>query len=305
MKFSIVTPVYNGEQYIRETIESIINQQGSFAIELICVDNLSTDRTLKIIKNYQKLVCEKKHNIQCHAITIKVISEKDNGMYDAINKGFELATGDIYAWANSDDIYLPGAFQVVVDAFKRYKKVDWLKGVTSYIDEHSKITRIGRPYLYYRPWIRKGIYGRKLYFIQQSSTFWRSSLWKEVGGLNGDLKLAGDFDLWIKFSQKTKLYTLNYQTDCFRFRPGQLSKSLDKYHKECDDIMPLNAKVVNKLRLFKKLSNRIPSAFKPFAYFLIFGYQCFYLIDINIYQEMLVFRLKSFNYYFYKSVLFD
>ena len=57
-------------------------------------------------------------------------------MYDAINKGFEMATGDIYAYINSDDIYLPGAFEIIGRCLSKYEEIKWIKGITSYINEH-------------------------------------------------------------------------------------------------------------------------------------------------------------------------
>lgn len=297
MKFSIVTPVYNGEKYITETLESIINQKGKFHIELIIVDNLSTDGTRNIIEKYATGINDKQIKIYCHSIIIKTIFEKDNGMYDALNKGFKLATGDIFAWANSDDIYLPGAFEVVAKVFEKYKKVLWLKGITSYIDENSDLMRQGRPYLYHQKWIQHGVYGRKLYFIQQSSTFWRPELWHKVNGLNGNLKLAGDFDLWIKFAKHTPVYCLNFNTDCFRFRPGQLSKGLDKYHIECDNILPLPPSIVNRLDFYKKARERLPMFLRPLLYIGLFGIQRFNLIDIDVNKELFYFKKRRFFYY--------
>jgi len=297
MKFSIITPTYNGEKYLSETIESIISQKGKFDIELIFVDNLSIDNTMSIIDSYKKLIDDNKYQIQCKSVVIKVISEKDKGMYDALNKGFGIATGDIFAWSNSDDIYFPGAFDVVSNVFSKYEQIQWLKGITSYIDEFSKLTRFGRCYLYYQEWIQKGVYGRKLYFIQQSSTFWRPSLWQKVNGLDYKLKLAGDFGLWIKFAQQTPLYCLNYNTDCFRFRPGQLSEDKTNYFKECDSILPLPENIERKIDRYKRIREFIPDCLKPLLYLVILGFQKFHLVDIVINKEKINFELRKFYFY--------
>jgi len=304
MKFSIVTPTYNGEKYLAETIESIINQKGKFEIELIFVDNLSTDDTINIINNYNQKLIEKSHPIHCKSITFKIISEKDKGMYDALNKGFSLATGDIYAWSNSDDIYLPGAFEVVSDVFENFKKILWLKGITSYIDESSKLTRFGKCYLYYQKWIRMGVYGRKLYFLQQSSTFWRPELWRKVNGLDGKLKLAGDFGLWLKFAQYTPLYSLNFKTDCFRFRSGQLSEDKSNYYKECDLILPLSSHIEKKINSYKKYRVFFPDFFRPFIYLIILGFHKFHLIDIVINKEKYDYKLRKFYIYDFWNSLY-
>ncbi|HEY4500327.1 MAG TPA: glycosyltransferase, partial [Candidatus Paceibacterota bacterium] len=99
MKFSIVTPVYNGQAHIRETIESVLSQEGDFEIEYFIMDGGSTDATVEIVLEYASR--DKR---------VSVFSEKDSGMYDAVNKGFFKATGDVYAYINSDDVYEPGAF---------------------------------------------------------------------------------------------------------------------------------------------------------------------------------------------------
>jgi glycosyltransferase involved in cell wall biosynthesis len=119
MKFSIVTPVLNGEKYIAETILSVITQKGNFDIEYILVDGGSKDKTSHIIKMYRDLIHENTFPIQCHSVHIHYIREKDNSMYEAINKGFSQSAGDIYAYINSDDTYLPGAFRNITYVFKR------------------------------------------------------------------------------------------------------------------------------------------------------------------------------------------
>jgi glycosyltransferase involved in cell wall biosynthesis len=297
MKFSIITPTYNCEKYLPETIESIISQKGKFDVELIFVDNLSSDNTRGIIEHFMKNVNDKLYPIRCDSVIIKLIAEKDEGMYDAINKGFHEATGDIYAWANSDDVYFPGAFDIVANVFNRYQQIQWLKGITSYIDEDSKLTRFGNCYLYDRNWIKNGIYGRKLYFIQQSSTFWRPGLWKKVGGLDSNLKLAGDFGLWIRFAQHTPLYSLNYHTACFRFRKGQLSEDKTNYFKECDSIIPLSEPIVRNIDRYKNYRSRVPSFLKPILYWFFLGLHRFYLVDIIINHEYIKYTLKKFRLY--------
>lgn len=233
MKFSIVTPSYNSERYISETIESVISQRGNFFIEYIIVDGKSTDATLAIVSKYIDGINSGSFGIcRCNGIEIKLISEKDTGMYDAINKGFSLATGDIFAYINSDDIYLSGVFSTVANVFKSLSEVNWVKGITSYIDESSAITEIGKCYLYHRPWICNGYYGTRLYFIQQDSVFWRSSLWRNAGFIDPKLRLAGDYFLWKKFAEYTPLYSIKAYLSCFRSGHNQLSKDTISYHNE-------------------------------------------------------------------------
>ena len=90
--FSIVTPVYNGEKYLEDTIKSVVNQ--SFKnFEYIVIDGESKDNSINIINKYKDKIT-------------KIISEKDNNMYEAIHKGFSLASGHYYLWLNSDDVLI-------------------------------------------------------------------------------------------------------------------------------------------------------------------------------------------------------
>ena len=93
LKISIIIPTFNSEEYVEETIKSVINQNYS-NLDLILVDGNSTDRTMRIVEKYKEYFSH-------------IVSEADNGQYDAINKGFNLAVGDIFAYLNSDDIYFP------------------------------------------------------------------------------------------------------------------------------------------------------------------------------------------------------
>jgi glycosyltransferase involved in cell wall biosynthesis len=231
-----VTPTSNAGRFLDKTISSVLNQQGNFDIEYILVDNLSTDNTLEIAESYRD--CLARLNSKrggCH-VSMKIVSDRDNSMYEAINKGFALATGDILAWINADDYYLPGAFDKVANVFARRPEVKWLKGITSYVDEGGENVAPGKCYLYAQNLIRRGLYGREAYFIQQDSVFWRFELWRSVGGLDQRLKLAGDYDLWRKFAYMEPLYSLRCPISCFRRVKGQLSEDLQAYRKEQEKI---------------------------------------------------------------------
>ncbi|WP_461485736.1 glycosyltransferase family 2 protein, partial [Pedobacter sp.] len=104
-KISIVTPSYNQGQYIEETILSILNQNYP-NLEYIIIDGGSTDHTVEIIKKYEDRITY-------------WVSEKDNGQSHAINKGFEKATGEIFAYLNSDDCYYPNTFWEIANTYVR------------------------------------------------------------------------------------------------------------------------------------------------------------------------------------------
>ncbi len=279
MKFSIITPSYNNDKYISQTIDSVLSQEGDFEIEYIIMDGGSTDNTVNILKKYEEKISmcfESRH------ITFKWFSEKDNGMYDAINKGFSLATGDIYAWINADDIYLPGAFNVVEKGFKTYPQIKWLKGITSYINEFSTIFELGKCYLYNQDWIKQGIYGKEIYFIQQDSVFWSSDLWKKVGKIDTTFKLAGDYYLWTHFSVNSPLYTIKAYLSCFRKHTNQLSHNIEAYKKECEKISPHVPELLSKkIKYFFMIESKIPVIYlRHLLYYILFGNQELFLIEL-------------------------
>lgn len=273
MKFSIITPVYNGEKYIGETIESIFSQEGNFEIEYIIIDGDSTDKTIEIIKKYAE-----KH-------TIKWISEKDNGMYDAINKGFSMATGDIYAWINSDDVYLPNSFQTIIKTLEKYPKINWLKGVTLISDKDLNTIKTLPCYIFNQKWIQRGVYGRNTYFIHQDSVFWKKELWNKVSGINEKYKLAGDYDLWIKFAKFSTLWSINQSISRFRERSGQLSEDMEDYRNEQKEIQSEKKDIFTfKIKLFFWLKTKTPNSLEflfLFLYKLLFWERNKYYINVE------------------------
>lgn len=110
-RFSIITVVFNGEKSIARTIESVLNQTYA-PYEYLVIDGASGDRSAEIAKSYQKQFREK-------GIRYQVVSEKDRGMYDALNKGTKLATGDLIGQINSDDWYEPDALEKMADLYRR------------------------------------------------------------------------------------------------------------------------------------------------------------------------------------------
>ncbi|MCK5021964.1 MAG: glycosyltransferase [Candidatus Pacebacteria bacterium] len=273
MKFSIITPTYNSEKYLTETIESVLSQKGDFEIEYIIIDGGSTDKTIEIIKKYSE------------KYPIKWISEKDNGMYSAINKGFSIATGDIFAWINSDDIYLPNAFQTISKTIKKYPEIDWLKGTTLISNEKLNTIKKSPCYIYNQKWIEKGIYGRNAYFIHQDSVFWTKELWNKVSKIDDKLKLAGDYDLWIKFAKLSSLWSINKPISRFRKRMNQLSKNMKDYRKEQKEISSEQKDLLTfKIKLFFWLKTKLPTIFEPifiFKYKLLFWDRNKYYINIE------------------------
>ena len=126
-KITIVTPSYNQGQFLEETIRSVI-LQGYKNLEYIVIDGGSTDNSLEIIHKYQDYLTY-------------WVSEPDEGQAEAINKGFNLATGDIFAFLNSDDVYLPETLAKVGKFFAESSQIDFLCGQTEFINQDSLATQ--------------------------------------------------------------------------------------------------------------------------------------------------------------------
>lgn len=219
-KISIVTPVYDCAKYIETCILSVKDQSYQ-NYEHIIIDGGSTDGTLDVIKKYETVY------------PMKWISEPDKGMYDAINKGFSLADGDIYAWLNADDQYMPHAFDTVATVMKA-RDIQWCTGFPVVLDD------IGRMYemltvlpIYLSKFLQRGYHdGRIAPMVQQESTFWTRQLWERAGGVDIRYKYAGDHWLWREFARYETLYTLDTVLAGFRRHEGQKTSQMDRYWEE-------------------------------------------------------------------------
>ncbi len=233
---SIVTPSYNSSEYIEQNITSIINQTYD-NIEHIIVDGGSEDGTTQIIQQY-----EEDYNLTW-------ISEPDEGMYDAIEKGFDLASGEIFAWLNTDDMYLPWAAEVAVDHLSQ-ESTEWIIGHPADWDESGVLYYVNplRPY-YRREWIEKGWYhGRALGWMQQESMFWTADLWDKKGGFPSGIKLAGDYFLWQQFAERAELEQIGTVISGFRTHENQLTSDMSKYYSEIPETGSL-PKIISSLYL--------------------------------------------------------
>ncbi|MFZ1529930.1 MAG: glycosyltransferase family 2 protein [Ferruginibacter sp.] len=187
MKVSIITVTYYSEKYLTDCIESVIKQTYK-DIEHIVIDGKSKDGTLAIIKKYNDHIAH-------------WISETDRGMYDAINKGIELATGDIVGILNSDDMLdTEDVIEAIVEAFKD-EKIDAVYGDLEYVDkaDNNKIWRIwkGKPYkrsLFHFGW------------MPAHPTFYvRKKLVDKYGGYENHYYSAADYEFMARYLYKYKL----------------------------------------------------------------------------------------------------
>lgn len=218
-KISIVTPVYNQAKYLEETILSVLSQEYP-NLEYIIVDGGSTDGTVDIIKKYENRLAF-------------WISEPDNGMYDALQKGFEHSTGEIMGWLNADDLYFKGCLFHIANIFSNHKEVNWLTGSNTHIDEKGSFL-LNIPC---RKITKYQFLTGDYMWIAQESTLWRRPLWEKAGSyISKDLHAAGDFELWFRFIQNDTLYYVDNCIGMFRHREGQISGQLDKYIAEVSGI---------------------------------------------------------------------
>lgn len=215
---SIVTVVLDGEDYIEETIQSVLSQTYE-NVEYIIIDGGSKDNTINIIRKY-----ENKINYW--------VSEKDSGLYDGLAKGFLLARGTIIAYCNAGDYYHKTALELVSELFVE-NNIHWLTGKRVNYNDRSQIIHTDTPNIYRKEFIRSGIYGSLMPYIQQESTFWsREALDTLDWNYFKSLKLAGDYYLWFSFSQKYKLNIVDSYLGGFKYHDNQLSTALNKYKAE-------------------------------------------------------------------------
>lgn len=185
-RISVVTPSYNQGRYIEETIRSVLLQQYP-DLEYIVMDGGSTDETIEILERYASLI---EH--------IRI--GPDEGQADAIATGFEESTGEILAWLNSDDFYLPGALQRVGSLFAANEKVVFLYGDVYNVDEQSNI--ICRHYAFRANHFIQANLGDGM--VHQPGSFWRRTSYRECGGIDRSLHYRMDADFFTRLTAAGK-----------------------------------------------------------------------------------------------------
>lgn len=222
-RISIITVCRNAEASIAETIKSVLQQSavlsGRVELEYLVQDGMSTDRTLEIVES-----------LRTPAVT--VVTEPDCGLYDGLSRAMQRCTGDVVAYLNAGDYYHPFALDVVVDIMSQ-GCVPWLTGMTITYNHRSQVIDCSVPFLYRQKLIRCGMYGTKLPFIQQESTFWRRSLHCKIDFPRLEsLKYAGDAFLWFTFAAVQPLAIAQAQLGGFKIHQGQLSENRRAYKLE-------------------------------------------------------------------------
>ncbi len=185
---SIVTPSFNMGRFLEETIKSVLDQDYT-RIEYLVMDAASVDGTLEILRRYEA--------------RLRFVSEPDGGQADAINRGFERTSGQIFAFLNADDTYLPGAVSAAVAAFAEHPEAAVVYGDAWHVREDGSHIA---PYPV-EPFNTKNLARRC--FICQPAAFIRREALAAIGGLDGSLRFSLDYDLWIRLAGRYPLVKID------------------------------------------------------------------------------------------------
>lgn len=180
-KVTVVIPTLDSGRFLREALESVLGQDYP-RLECRVVDGGSTDNTLEVLKEYED--------------RIEWVSEPDRGQAHAINKGLAAAEGEVVAWLNADDRYLPGAVSKAVECLVAHPEAAAVYGDVEWIDEEGRTLEVRRS----MPFEMHRLLNYYNYIPQMTTFFWRR-IWEDLGGLDEGLRYAMDYDLWIRMGK--------------------------------------------------------------------------------------------------------
>lgn len=238
MKISIITAAYNSSAHIADCVKSI-NDQTYHDIEHIIVDGASSDNTLEIVNGIPNRV-------------VKIISEPDKGIYDAMNKGILAATGDVVGILNSDDFFTSDdVIQTVVDSFKN-NDIDALYGDVHFVspDNLSKSVR------YYSSSVFKPLLFRFGFMPAHPSFYMKKECYDKYGLYALDYKIASDYDLLIRYLYKEKIKYKYIKKDFVTMRTGGVSTE------NLNSRVTLNKEIVRACRKYGIYTNMLMLSLK-------------------------------------------
>jgi glycosyltransferase involved in cell wall biosynthesis len=248
VKVSIITASFNSERTIRDTIQSVLSQSYE-DIEYIIIDGNSNDNTKNIISEFSN--------------QIKFISEPDKGIYDAINKGIKLSTGDIVGILNSDDFFPNNeVVKNVANNFKNnYNKIDLLYGDISFINTHHKVIRHYSAKNFNNKLFRFGL------MPPHPSVYIKRSIYLKYGLYITSFKIASDFELLLRYLKINKLRYLYINSTIVYMRLGGVSNSSLKnrflLNKEILKACTLNSISTNYIIIYCKYIFRVVEYLTP------------------------------------------
>jgi len=252
LKISVITVSYNSEKTIRDTIESVLSQTYK-NIEYIIVDGGSTDNTIKVIKDYETRFINAN-------IEYKWISENDKGIYDALNKGIVMATGDVVGILNSDDFYFDtDVLSVIAESFKKHN-FDCLYANLKYIDkETGKVTRDWKSRSF-----EKGLF-EKSWTPAHPTFYCRKSVYEKYGLYRTDFKIAADVELMYRYLEINDVKSYYLDKYLVSMRRGGISnnglkstiiitKEMIKAYRDNGEHLNIFKYLLNKLFKLKELN---------------------------------------------------
>ena len=208
MKISIITITYNSENTIEDTLQSVISQDFP-DIEYIIIDGKSKDATLSIVNKYSKYI-------------EKVVSEKDKGLYDALNKGIKLATGDVIGMLHSDDVYANNSvISKIARQFAMDPEVEGVYADLVFVDRNNtdKVLRTWKAGEYEPGSFIKG------WMPPHPTFFVKKSVYDRLGGFNLDLKLSADYELMLRLIHKNNIRISYLPETIVKMRMGGISNT--------------------------------------------------------------------------------
>jgi len=198
MKLSIITVCYNSEKTIERTFQSILTQNYE-KIEYLIIDGESNDNTLEIIKKYEPVFSDK-------GIELKIVSEKDNGIYDAMNKGIKIATGEILSILNSDDYFATNEICLkIMEEFNKNKRIEIIYGDLTFFEDEKVLKT------FYGNILDKanGFNISKMHY-NHPTCFVKKNVYEKVGYFDTKFKMMADKDFIVRCIQNDiKFYHLN------------------------------------------------------------------------------------------------
>lgn len=237
MKLSIITVVFNNEKTIKDAIESVLKQTYE-NIEHVVIDGNSSDKTVSIIRKYENKLGF-------------FNSEKDNGIYDAMNKGILAANGDVIGILNSDDLYQDDTvIQTVMNQFLQNPTLDIVYGDLVYVksDNVNKIVRHWKSYSYYNSFFENGN------VPPHPSLFVRRSVYQKAGLFDLDFKLAADYEFMLRIFKKYNFNSKYINRVIVKMRLGGATNQ---------SFLNIKRQNIEILNAWKKNSLRIPILLMP------------------------------------------
>lgn len=205
MKISIITVVFNGEATIARAMESVLSQKN-VEIEYIVIDGQSKDKTLEVIAPYKKQITH-------------LVSEKDEGIYDAMNKGIKLATGDVIGFLNADDFYTNSLVLSEVMTEFIDPTVDAVYGDLEYFraSRPAKIVRTYRSHKFHPAQLKRGL------MPAHPTLFLRKNVYERFGLFDSSYKIAGDFEFIVRIFKDESLIFRYIPQKMVRMQMGGIS----------------------------------------------------------------------------------